>query len=56
MLTFRQYLDEASRSSIDKAKIQKVLEDLINDNDVIVNVSDRYIISFSFKSIKERID
>ena len=36
MLTFRQYLDEASRSSIDKTKVQKVLEDLINDNDVIV--------------------
>ena len=56
MLTFRQYLDEASRSSTNKTKVQKVLEDLIDDNDVIVNVSDRYIISFSFKSIKERID
>ena len=56
MLTFRQYLDEASRSSTNKARVQKVLEDLINDDDVIVNVSDRYIISFSFRSIKERID
>ena len=55
MLTFRQYLDEASRSSIDKTKVQKVLEDLINDNDVIVDVS-RNIITFSFKSIKEKID
>ena len=55
MLTFRQYLDEASRSSIDKAKVQKVLEDLINDNDVIVDVS-RNIITFGFKSVKKEID
>ena len=52
MLTFRQYLDEASRSSIDKAKVQKVLEDLINDNDVIVDVS-RNIITFGFKSVNK---
>lgn len=55
MLTFRQYLDEASRSSIDKAKVQKVLEDLINDNDVIVDVS-RNIITFSFKSVNKKIE
>ena len=55
MLTFRQYLDEASRSSIDKTKVQKVLEDLINDNDVIVDVS-RNIITFGFKSVNKKID
>ena len=55
MLTFRQYLDEASRSSIDKAKVQKVLEDLIDDNDVIVDVS-RNIITFGFKSVNKKID
>ena len=55
MLTFRQYLDEASRSSVDKTKVQKVLEDLINDNDVIVDVS-RNIITFSFKSVNKKID
>ena len=55
MLTFRQYLDEASRSSIDKTKVQKVLEDLINDNDVIVDIS-RNIIAFGFKSINKKID
>ena len=55
MLTFRQYLDEASRSSIDKAKVQKVLEDLISDNDVIVDVS-RNIITFGFKSVNKKID
>ena len=55
MLTFRQYLDEASRSSIDKAKVQKVLEDLINDDDVIVDVS-RNIITFGFKSVNKKID
>ena len=48
MLTFRQYLDEASRSSTNKAKVQKVLEDLINDDDVIVDVS-RNIIKFGFR-------
>ena len=55
MLTFRQYLDEASRSSIDKTKVQKVLEDLINDDDVIVDVS-RSIITFGFKSVNKKID
>ena len=55
MLTFRQYLDEASRSSTNKAKVQKVLEDLINDNDVIVDVS-RNIITFGFKSVNKKID
>ena len=55
MLTFRQYLDEASRSSTDKTKIQKVLEDLINDDDVIVDVS-RSIITFSFKSVNKKIE
>ena len=55
MLTFRQYLDEASRSSIDKTKVQKVLEDLINDNDVIVDVS-RSIITFGFKSVNKKIE
>ena len=55
MLTFRQYLDEASRSSIDKTKVQKVLEDLINDDDVIVDVS-RNIITFGFKSVNKKID
>lgn len=55
MLTFRQYLDEASRSSIDKTKVQKVLEDLINDNDVIVDVS-RNIITFGFKSVNKKIE
>ena len=55
MLTFRQYLDEASRSSIDKAKVQKVLEDMINDDDVIVDVS-RNIITFGFKSVNKKID
>ena len=55
MLTFRQYLNEASRSSIDKTKVQKVLEDLINDNDVIVDVS-RNIITFGFKSVNKKID
>ena len=55
MLTFKQYLDEASRSSIDKTKVQKVLEELINDNDVIVDVS-RNIITFSFKSVNKKID
>ena len=55
MLTFRQYLDEASRSSINKTKVQKVLEDLIDDNDVIVDVS-RNIITFGFKSVNKKID
>ena len=55
MLTFRQYLDEASRSSIDKTKVQKVLEDLINDDDVIVDVS-RNIITFGFRSVNKKID
>ena len=55
MLTFRQYLDEASRSSIDKTKAQKVLEDLIDDNDVIVDVS-RNIITFGFRSVNKKID
>ena len=55
MLTFRQYLDEASRSSIDKTKVQKVLEDLINDDDVIVDVS-RNIITFGFKSVNKKIE
>ena len=55
MLTFRQYLDEASRSSTNKAKVQKVLEDLINDDDVIVDVS-RNIITFGFKSVNKKID
>ena len=55
MLTFRQYLDEASRSSTNKAKVQKVLEDLINDNDVIVDVS-RNIITFGFRSVNKKID
>ena len=55
MLTFRQYLDEASRSSTNKTKVQKVLEDLINDNDVIVDVS-RNIITFGFKSVNKKID
>ena len=55
MLTFRQYLDEASRSSIDKTKAQKVLEDLINDSDVIVDVS-RNIITFGFKSVNKKIE
>ena len=55
MLTFRQYLDEASRSSIDKTKVQKVLEDLINDNDVIVDIS-RNIIAFGFKSVNKKIE
>ena len=55
MLTFRQYLDEASRSSTNKTKVQKVLEDLINDSDVIVNVS-RNIITFGFKSVNKKID
>ena len=55
MLTFRQYLDEASRSSVNKTKVQKVLEDLINDNDVIVDVS-RNIITFGFKSVNKKID
>ena len=55
MLTFRQYLDEASRSSIDKTKVQKVLEDLINDSDVIVDVS-RNIITFGFKSVNKKIE
>ena len=55
MLTFRQYLDEASRSSIDKTKVQKVLEDLIDDNDVIVDVS-RNIITFGFKSVNKKIE
>ena len=55
MLTFRQYLDEASRSSTNKTKVQKVLEDLINDDDVIVDVS-RNIITFGFKSVNKKID
>ena len=55
MLTFRQYRDAASRWSIDKTKVQKVLEDLINDNDVIVDVS-RNIITFSFKSVNKKIE
>ena len=55
MLTFRQYLDEASRSSTNKTKVQKVLEDLISDNDVIVDVS-RNIITFGFKSVNKKID
>ena len=55
MLTFRQYLDEASRSSTNKTKVQKVLEDLINDNDVIVDVS-RNIITFGFKSVNKKIE
>ena len=55
MLTFRHYLDEASRSSIDKTKVQKVLEDLINDSDVVVDVS-RNIITFGFKSVNKKID
>ena len=55
MLTFRQYLDEASRSSIDKTKVQKVLEDLINDDDVIVDVS-RNIITFGFRSVNKKIE
>ena len=55
MLTFKQFLNEASRSSIDKTKVQKVLEDLINDDDVIVDVS-RNIITFGFKSVNKKID
>ena len=55
MLTFRQYLNEASLSLVDKTKVQKVLEDLINDNDVIVDVS-RNIITFSFKSVNNKIE
>ena len=55
MLTFRQYLDEASSSSTNRAKVQKVLEDLINDNDVIVDVS-RNIITFGFKSVNKKIE
>ena len=55
MLTFRQYLNEASLSLVDKTKVQKVLEDLINDNDVIVDVS-RNIISFGFKSVNKKIE
>ena len=55
MLTFRQYLDEASSSSTNRARVQKVLEELINDNDVIVDVS-RNIITFGFKSVNKKID